>query len=421
MAFWSKWFEKKTSTLASPAPWMYDLFGSATSIAGEIVSPYGALKCTAVSCAVRAISEAAGQLPVHLYSKDASGAKSRAVDHPLYSILHCAVNDFTAASEFQEQMVRDALLFGNSYAFVNRVGGKVVELTRLRPEACNVIEDLITGEPVYQITLPGTNKYEEHGFKDIFHLKAPVGLIPHRGESIVMEAREAIGLALALEAHAARIFANGGRPSGVLAFPGKLTADVVTRIRTAWNAAHNGSNSGGTAVLEEGGSFQPLGFSSVDNQFLQLREFSINEIARAFRVAPLLLQELARGSTWRNSEEIAQQFISFTLLPWLTRYVAEVHLKLLDSTERETLYAEFDLNHFLKADFQARAQAYQLMIQSRILNPNECRELENLPPYAGGEKFINPNTTPMADPNDSDAAQESSEPASAVESQEPSK
>ena len=38
-------------------------------------------------------------------------------------------------------------------------------------------------------------------------------------------------------------------------------------------------------------------------------------------------------------------------------------------------------------------ELYGKAIAARILNPNEVRALENRAPYAGGEKFENPNTT----------------------------
>jgi hypothetical protein len=39
-----------------------------------------------------------------------------------------------------------------------------------------------------------------------------------------------------------------------------------------------------------------------------------------------------------------------------------------------------------------RYAAYQIGISSRILNANECRSLEDLNPYQGGDAYENPNT-----------------------------
>ena len=84
---------------------------------------------------------------------------------------------------------------------------------------------------------------------------------------MILEAREAIGLAIILEAYAGRLFANGARPSGALTVPGKLSPDAVTRIKASVQALHGGSNSGGTLVLEEGAKFDQTALSSVDAQF----------------------------------------------------------------------------------------------------------------------------------------------------------
>ena len=351
------------------------------------------MRCTSVRCAVQAIAEAVGQLPLHVYMTNPDGSKSRAVTHPVYGILHDAVNDYTSACDFKEQIIRDALLHGNGYAFINRVGGNVIELNRLRPEQTIVEEDPITGDPIYRAQLDLAGKFRVLGFKDVFHIRAPAigSYTALRGDSIVMSCRDAIGLALALEAHASRLFANGGRPSGILSFPAKLSADVAARIKASWRAATGGQNSGQTAVLEEGGDFKPLSFNSVNSQFLELRAFAIDEIARAFRVPPVLLHSLARA-TWANSEELGRQFVTLCLLPWLTKFESEVRLKLFDA-EDDTFRAEFFTDDFLRADLQARTTAYANLINSRILNPNEVRAMENRPPYAGGDAFINPNTT----------------------------
>ena len=47
----------------------------------------------------------------------------------------------------------------------------------------------------------------------------------------------------------------------------------------------------------------------------------------------------------------------------------------------------------MRTDLTTRAAAYASLITSRVLCPNEVRELENRPPYEGGDVFVNPNTT----------------------------
>jgi phage portal protein BeeE len=54
---------------------------------------------------------------------------------------------------------------------------------------------------------------------------------------------------LLLERHAARLFANGARPSGLLSLKGNVTADALLKAKASFQAAHVGSNSGGTVVI----------------------------------------------------------------------------------------------------------------------------------------------------------------------------
>lgn len=385
--------QRETRSLTTD--WLSEIFGVVPTISGPCVTATTAMRCAAVRCAVQVIAEAIGQLPVHAYRRGGDGSKERAPELPVQTLLHDAANDFTPASEFREQLTRDALLHDTGgLAFVNRVRGRPVELLRFEPGAISVEYDPADGAPIYRRNGVGNGTIIPR--QNIFHIRAPGGRSP------VSDAREAIALAMVLEQHAARLFGRGGRPSGVLAFPHKLGSEVAIRIRESWQAAHAGENSGRTAVLEEGGSFVPLSLTSVDSQFLELRQFAIAEISRAFRVPPILLMDYGRA-TWGNSEEMGRQFLTYTLMPWLKRWEGEIRLKLFGPEERDEFFAEFLVDDLLRADIGKRADAYSKLIAARVLNPNEARAMENRPPYDGGDKFENPNTSTAAKPSAADA------------------
>jgi hypothetical protein len=83
-----KWlgFEKK-SGLASPESWLLDLFGATPSIAGIALTPRTAMTCAPVRCAVQAIAETIGQLPVQVYQRGEDGSNERDQDHPKLAVL----------------------------------------------------------------------------------------------------------------------------------------------------------------------------------------------------------------------------------------------------------------------------------------------------------------------------------------------
>ena len=61
-------------------------FGGTTS--GKAVTERSAMQMTAVYACVRILSEAIAGLPLHLYRYKEDGGKEKAVDHPLYLLLH---------------------------------------------------------------------------------------------------------------------------------------------------------------------------------------------------------------------------------------------------------------------------------------------------------------------------------------------
>jgi HK97 family phage portal protein len=364
------------------------LLGIGMQTAANIaVSPEVALRCIPVYAGVRVRCETLGALPLHLYSKDDSGRKDRAVDHPLYRLLHDRPNGWTSAPEFIMQMEQDTITHHGAFALANRSSDKIVELIRLPPNSVSVRFDPYTLEPIYDLTIANGTKIN-YPWQDILH-------IPNRGNvAPIWQAREAIGLTMAMERHAGALFGNGARPAGILKFKRKLTDDVHERLRKSWNSGHSGENAGKTAILEDDADFLPLTFNSVDMEFSAMRAFQVVEIARALAVPPTLMMELGRA-TWANAEEMSQTFLSFTILPRIKLWQGAVS-RLLSADEQAKYYPEFMVDELVKADIAARFAAYAQAIQARILNPNEVRAKENMAPYVGGDEFANPNITPSA-------------------------
>jgi HK97 family phage portal protein len=374
--------------LASPEAWLINLFAASPAASGVTVTPRTAMQCAPVRCAVQAIAETVGQLPLHVYQRATDGSKERDSEHPAYPLLHDAANDWTPSAKFREEVTRDALLYpAVGFAFINRVDGKPVELIRLDPEQTPVTVGSNNSEPVYQVSERGKPP-RIIARQDIIHIPSP----SLSGCGLLQDGREAIGLAVVMERHAATLFGNGGRPDGLLKTDNKLGPEAATRIGAAWRARFGGGQSGGTPVLEQGLEFQPITFSSVDAQFIELRKFSIEEIARLFRVPPVFLMEYGRA-TWANSESMRRDFIDFSIRRWLSAWEGEIALKLFTADERKSYFTEFLLDDFVKGDLATRMEAYSKAIAARILNPNEVRALENRPPYVGGDVFANPNTS----------------------------
>lgn len=367
---------------------MFDLFGASPSSSGIRVTPKSAMTCAPVRAAVQAISEGIGQLPVIVYERDGD-AKERAPDHAAYKLLHDEANPWTPAAQFREELTRDACLYPKGgFARIVRVDGKPFELHRIDQEANKVEVDANDyGEPTYKVHT-GKGDPEIVAYLDMLHIPSP----SLNGEGIVFEAREAIGLALILERYAARLFGNGARPGSLLIGKELKTAEGTKNVKLAFDAQAKGSAQGSNIVLPGDLTYHPLTLTSVDAQFLELRTFAIQEIARFYRVPPHMLMELDR-TIQANAEQLGQEFLSHCLMGWISRWEGEVRLKLFTPDERGTYFAEFLTDQYARANLAARMEAYGKAITNRIFSPNEVRAMENRPPYDGGDKFENPNTS----------------------------
>lgn len=371
------------SGIAAPDAWLSELFGATPSASGISVTPRNAMGCAPVRAAVTAISEPLGTLPLIVYRRTGE-SKERAADHPVHKILHDQVNDWSSASDFRETITRDALLYpAGGVAYIARnAERKPVSLFRLNPETVEVSVDPFEG-PAYKITEGGKSRAIPGS--DIFHIPSPA----LSGNGLIAEARDAIGLTMLLERHASKLFANNARPSGVLSIKGTASAEALGKIKAAWIAAHGGDKSGGTAVIPADASWDSLTMSSVDAQYLELRAFQINEIARVFRVPPILLYEYGRA-TWGNSESMRQDFLDFSLMRWISAWENEVALKLLSVDERKTHFAEFLVDGFVRSDLAKRTAAFTAAVGGPWLLANEARAAENRAPVTGGDKLLPP-------------------------------
>jgi HK97 family phage portal protein len=393
--------------LASPEPWLFELFGATPSTSGISVSPHVALSCAPLHRAVRLIAETIASLPAEVYKRGPDGKRVRVPNHPIEVLLSTSVNDFSPASKFIEDVVQDAALYPiGGVAHVGRAGdGRVVELLRLDPEQTSLVVETVNHTPSYGLRpVAGSNgavTTQRVNPRDLLVIPSP----SLNGQGMVAQLKNVIGLALILEQQAAALFKNGARPGGIISAPQTTNGTTLANIKSAWNAAFGGQGSGGAAVMPNGTTYAPISFSSVDSQFAEMRQFSVAEISRAYGVPLHMLSDLSRA-TFRNSEQQASEFLSFCIVPWCNRLAGELSLKLFSDEERtEGFHICFDTDEVVKADFLQRLQGLSLAVQSRILNPNEARAQGlDLPPYDGGDEYINPHTTSALAPMPSNSA-----------------
>lgn len=374
------------------------------SSAGKAVTERSAMQMTAVYACVRILSEAIAGLPLHVYRyKDDSG-KEKAIDHPLYLLLHDEPNPEMSSFVFRETLMTHLLLWGNAYAQIIRNGkGEIVALYPLMPNKMSVNRDA-DGRLYYEYTRSSDEAHTMKGFtvrlnpSDVLHIPG-LGFDGLVGYSPIAMAKNAIGLSIAAEEYGSKFFANGAAPSGVLEHPGTLKDP--DKIRESWNKTFGGTaNSGKVAVLEEGMKYSPISISPNEAQFLETRKFQIDEIARIFRVPPHMVGDLEKSS-FSNIEQQSLEFVKYTLDPWVVRWEQSIQRTLLTAEEKKSYFVKFNVEGLLRGDYASRMNGYATARQNGWMSANDIRELENLdriPAEEGGDLYlINGNMTKLCD------------------------
>lgn len=372
------------------------------STSGKVVTERSAMQMTAVYSCVRILSEAVAGLPLHLYRYKDGGGKEKAIDHPLYRLLHDEPNPEMSSFVFRETLMTHLLLWGNAYVQIIRNGkGEIMALYPLMPNKMRVDRDE-HGKLYYEYSHSsdeaGTMKNTTVRLTpyDVLHIPG-LGFDGLVGYSPIAMAKNAIGMAIACEEYGAKFFANGAAPSGVLEHPGVIKDPQ--KVRDAWQSQFGGSaNSNKVAVLEEGMKYTPISISPEQAQFLETRKFQINEIARIFRVPPHMVGDLEKSS-FSNIEQQSLEFVKYTLDPWVIRWEQSLSRILFTDEEKKTLFFKFSVEGLLRGDYQSRMNGYATARQNGWMSANDIRELENMdkiPAEEGGDLYlINGSMLPM--------------------------
>ena len=393
MGLFSGLFRSRDKPKNSTAGSTYAFYmGGSTS--GKRVTEQTAMQMTAVYSCVRILSEAVAGLPLHLYKYNDKGGKEKAIDHPLYRLLHDEPKPEMTSFIFRETLMTHLLLWGNAYSQIIRNGkGEIVALYPLMPNKMKVDRDekgVLYYEYTHSTDEADTMKNTTVRLSsyDVLHIPG-LGFDGLVGYSPIAMAKNAIGMAIACEEYGAKFFANGAAPSGVLEHPGVIKDPQ--RVRDSWQSTYGGTaNAHRVAVLEEGMKYTPISISPEQAQFLETRKFQINEIARIFRVPPHMVGDLEKSS-FSNIEQQSLEFVKYTLDPWVIRWEQALSRALFTEEEKTSMFIKFNLEGLLRGDYVSRMSGYATARQNGWMSANDIRELENLdliPDEQGGNLYL---------------------------------
>jgi HK97 family phage portal protein len=378
LSFWQHWFDRsfqrKSSSLESLPSFLY----APESKSGIPINWRSALDVTTVLGCCRVLAEGVSQVPLKVYRPRAGGGADPATDHWSYDLLYRKPNPWQTSFEFRETIMFHLALCFNAFIFKNVVGSKIKELIPIEPGRVFVTQnsDMTLA---YTVTMPQGQQVKLTQ-KEIWHIRGP-SWNSWMGLDAVKMAREAIGLAAALEATQASFQKNNMQPSGVYAVEGTLTSDQHSQLSTWLGAALTGSDKAGIPlVLDRSAEWTPLATSGKDAQALEQRKHQVEEICRAARVFPQMVGHNGDSSpTFASAEQFFTAHVVHSLGPWYQRIEQSIDVNLL-ADEPDGLYARHTVLGLLRGDLTSQIAWVEKALggarpETAFITRNEARDL----------------------------------------------
>lgn len=399
-------FRKKIEKRADPGfddSWYYpggNFYGGLgiKTSSGMPVDEEIALTYMAVYSCVSLIASDVAKLPVGVFKRLANGDKKKLYNHPLTKVLTVMSNLQTNAFNWKESAQSHVDLWGNHYSqIVRNAAGEVVELVQI-PDPDNVVIRLGQDGTITYIWQTGSETNISTQY-DMFHLPgySNNGII---GLSPIQQARETIGLGLAVDEFGAKYFGQGTNLGGVLELSQALGENEADFAK-AFNAQYsNLKQSHRVMITRPGQKFTKFGIPAEEAQFLETKKSQKQEVCGIYKVPPHKIGIFDSNANRSNLEQENSSYVDSCLFPRINRFEKHIAAQLLTETERNNgLFVEFNLDGLLRGSAKDRAEIYAKRWGIGSINSNEIRRLENENSIGeDGDKYFVPlNFIPIDD------------------------
>ena len=371
------WRRKPRNLISISDPILIDWFGLGQNYAGVAVSELSALGVSAMWRASMLISGSLAGLPWRTV-RDVAGTRTRVT----------SVFDDPGATvgltpyQWKETLVLHQIMGGDAFLKHIRNGaGGLAGLQPIHPGCVQTEWDPERpGGKRHTVTLEGGQR-ETHDARTMTQIMGQ-SLDGLRGLPLIQVAKNSLGSAIAADRASARVFSAGPMVSGVLVPEEDVTQEEAEIIKASLDERTTGvENAGSVPVINRRLKFEQWGTSLKDGQFMELRQFMIQEISRWTGVPATLLSDPGSVSTWGTGVEIQHRGLGrFTLAPWANR-IEQPLSRLLPSPR----FLEVDFAGVERGTPQEEIDLLIKQVEAGLLTVNEARQIRNMPPIEGGD------------------------------------
>ncbi len=348
----------------------------------QALAPDGAMQLSTVWACISLIANIIASLPLFVYTRSDKGQRELARDSLLWQILHDSPNSRMTPMEFWVALLLNLLLRGNAYARIER--NDAGEAIAIWPMASDQVEPwlLPDGTLVYKYTVG--SDVAVLSADNVLHIKGmgngTTGL--DRLDYMRASTTEAANA----QGAASTLFASHGKPSGILMIDKVLNREQRDAVRNNFSAMSEGGTNR-LFLLEADTKYQQLTLTPADQQLLETRRFTVEELCRWFGVPPVLVGH-SNVTAWGSGiEQLIDGFHKLVIGPLVVNLQQAIAKRVLTPAQRARLSVEFSLDALLRASLKDRMDLYAKAVQNGLKTRNECRQLENDPPVTGGDQL----------------------------------
>lgn len=378
-----------------------EVFRDFFSVKGSSIVPENVEKLGAVAAAHRILTNSLAAMPWQIRRKE--GESRFEVDHPLSYPLKTRANEYMSAFTAEKMIFSRAFWYGAGYAYIERnERGEVKSIIPI-PVQPDVKVNPRDNTRWYTFNVPDTMNYGRmltRSFTEsqllIYRFESYDGT---SGRGMLDLAKETMDSDLKAQKYGNKFYSNGARLSGIIEVEGELDTKKRDQLKEEFNKKYSGDNAFKVAVLDLGMKYTQLGISQQDSQYIENRQFTVDEISRYTGVPAYMLQ--AGKQSYASNEQQQLDFVVNTLTPHLVQIEQEWKYKLFSENDiREGLYVKKNAASLLRGTHEARANFYTKMLGISAMNADEIRADEDRSPLPDGlgQKFwMSKNYAPVDD------------------------
>lgn len=346
---------------------------------------------------LKILSEAVGKLPLKLLQNTKRNGVIEARHHPYYNILRNRPNRYMTSTVFKSTVEQLRNHYGNAYVYIKGYGENM-QLIPLDSSQVQIWYDdgkLLSDIPdIWYIYNIGGNTYK-FSSEEILHFKTSTSFDGIKSLSV----REILFSTIQGNQKAQKmqnaLYDSGFTAKAVVQYTGDLKGESVKNfLNNIENYAKGKVDVGkGLIPIPLGTQLTPLTTKLGDNEFLELKKYSALQIAAAFGIKPVQINDYSKSS-YASSENQNLAFLIDTLLYILNQYEEELNYKLLSDKEiKQGYYFKFNTGMLLRADLKTQVESLTKGIANFLYTPNEARAFLDLEAKEGGDTLIGNGST----------------------------